>query len=82
MTRLFGGLNGTIGETLPSDLRGQLEAAVRAAREASEAGAQAALLHLGVTEEEAPAHLDEPSATTASQASRACQSPWVDPRGQ
>lgn len=60
MTRLFSGLNGTIGETLPSDLRGQLEAAVRAAREASEAGAQAALLHLGVTEEEAPAHLDEP----------------------
>lgn len=60
MTRLFSGLNGTIGETLPSDLRGQLEAAVRAAREAAEAGAQAALLHLGVTEEEAPAHLDEP----------------------
>lgn len=60
MTRLFSGLNGTIGETLPSDLRGQLEVAVRAAREAAEAGAQAVLLHLGVAEEVVPAHLDEP----------------------
>lgn len=52
--------NGTIGQTLPSDLRGQLEAAVRAAREAAEAGAQSALFQLGVAEDEAPAHLDEP----------------------
>lgn len=53
-------VSGTIGHTLPSDLRGQLEAAIRAAREAAEAGAQAAVLQLGVAEEEAPAHLDEP----------------------
>lgn len=60
MTDLSNQLNCTIGHTLPSDLRCQLEVAVRAAREAAEAGAQAALLQLGVAEEEPPAHLDEP----------------------
>lgn len=53
-------LSGTIGQTLSSELRGQLETAVRAARVAAEAGAQSALLQLGVAEEEAPAHLNEP----------------------
>ena len=60
MTDPSPGLRGTIGHTLPSDLRGQLEAAVRAAREAAEAGAQSALFQLGVAEDEAPAHLGEP----------------------
>ena len=60
MTELSHQLNGTIGRTLSSELRGQLETAVRAARVAAEAGAQSALLQLGVADEEAPAHLNEP----------------------
>ncbi len=60
MTDSSSQLSGNIGQTLSSELRGQLEAAVRAARVAAEAGAQAALLQLGVAEEDAPAHLNEP----------------------
>jgi hypothetical protein len=45
MTDPSPGLRGTIGHTLPSDLRGQLEAAVRAAREATEAGAHQKKAH-------------------------------------
>lgn len=59
MTDLTNQLHCTIGQILPGDLRGQLEVAVRAAREAAEAGAQSALFQLGVAEGESPAHLDE-----------------------
>lgn len=51
--------SGSIGQTLAGELRGRLESAVRSAREAAEAGATAALIRLGVADEEAPAHLEE-----------------------